>query len=85
MKAIVRMGDTLREYGGKVLEGHYESEGLPIACQGDAVHCALHGRTRIAEGSELMHIDGRPVALDGHRCACNCTLVSSMPDTQVAS
>ncbi|WP_434570080.1 PAAR domain-containing protein [Pseudomonas sp. Z3-6] len=85
MKAIIRQGDTLKEYGGEVLEGHYLCDDLAIACQGDAVRCNLHGRTEIAEGSDLMEIDGFPVALDGHRCGCDCTLVSSMPDTQVAS
>lgn len=85
MKAIIRKGDTLREEGGEVLDGHYLCDGLPIACLGDAVECNLHGRTEIDEGSELFLMDGRPVALDGHHCACGCTLVSSMPDTLVAS
>ena len=39
MKPIVRMGDTLRPFGGVVLEGHYECDGLPMACVGDAVRC----------------------------------------------
>lgn len=84
MKSVIRQGDTLREYGGEVLEGHYECDGSPIACLGDAVRCNLYGRTEIAEGSDLLHIDGRPAALHGHRCKCGCTLVSSMPDTEVA-
>lgn len=83
MKAIVRKGDTLRPFGGEVLEGHYECDGLPMACKGDAARCNQHGLTRIAEGSSLSEIDGQPLALDGHRCACGCTLVSSLPDTQV--
>ena len=85
MKAIIRQGDTLQEYGGQVLDGHYLCDGLSIACQGDAVRCNLHGLTEIAEGSDLTQVDDRPVALHGHRCRCGCTLVSSMPDTQVAS
>lgn len=85
MKPVIRQGDTLREHDGKVLEGHYLCYDQPIACQGDAVRCNLHGRTEIAEGSDLFQVDDRPVALDGHRCACGCTLVSSMPDTSVAS
>jgi uncharacterized Zn-binding protein involved in type VI secretion len=36
--------------------------------------------TTIAEGSALTTVDGQPVALHGHRCACGCTLVSSFPD-----
>jgi uncharacterized Zn-binding protein involved in type VI secretion len=85
MKAVIRQGDTLREHGGEVLEGHYLCHGLPIAAQGATVHCNMHGLTEIAEGSDLFQVDGCPVALDGHRCGCGCTLVSSMPDTLVAS
>jgi uncharacterized Zn-binding protein involved in type VI secretion len=85
MPAVVRLGDTLREYGGEVLEGHSECHGLPMACVGDAVRCNQHGMTRIVEGSDLTQINGQPVALHGHRCGCGCTLVSSMPDTEVAS
>lgn len=85
MKAFVRQGDALREFGGEVLAGHYLCDGLPIACQGDAVRCNLHGATHIAQGSDLAMIDGKPVALDGHSCACGCTLVSSLPDTFAAS
>lgn len=85
MKAFVRQGDGLREFGGEVLEGHYLCEGLPIACQGDAVRCNFHGPTTIAQGSTLVLIDDRPVALDGHRCACGCSLISSLSDTLAAS
>jgi uncharacterized Zn-binding protein involved in type VI secretion len=85
MKSVIRQGDILREYGGTVLEGHYLCHGQPIACQGDAVRCNLHGLTRIAEGSDLFEVDDCPVPLDGHRSACGCTLISSMPDTLVAS
>lgn len=84
MKPVIRQGDTLKEYGGEVLEGLYECHGKPIACMGHAVRCNLHGLTEIAEGSDLLHLDERPAALDGHGCKCGCTLVSSMPDTQVA-
>ncbi|MEJ8867034.1 PAAR domain-containing protein [Pseudomonas jessenii] len=85
MKPVIRQGDTLHEYGGEVLEGLYECYGKPVACQGHAVRCDLHGQTEIAEGSDLLHYDGRPAALHGHRCRCGCTLVSSMPDSLVAS
>ena len=85
MKPVVRKGDALLEFGGEVLEGHYDCYGQPIACEGDAVRCNLHGLNVIAEGSDLMQADDKPVALDGHRCACGCSLVSSMPETSVAS
>ncbi|NWA05000.1 PAAR domain-containing protein [Pseudomonas gingeri] len=85
MKPVIRQGDTLREFGGEVLEGHFSYYGQPIACQGDAVRCNLHGLTRIAEGSDLFEVNDRPVALHGHRCECGCTLVSSVADSWVAS
>lgn len=84
MKSVIRQGDTLEEYGGEVLDGHHDCYGKPVACQGDAVRCNLHGLTEIAEGSDLLHHDGRPAALHGHRCQCGCTLVSSLPDSLVA-
>lgn len=84
MKNIVRQGDTLREYGGQVLAGHYDCYGKGIACKGDPVKCNFHGMTQIAQGSGLTQVDGQPVALHGDRCACGCTLVSSFPDSQIA-
>ncbi|MBK4726471.1 PAAR domain-containing protein [Erwinia rhapontici] len=84
MSKVIRKGDTLREYGGKVLGGHYQCFGQGLACKGDPVNCNEHGMTTIAEGSALMKVDGQPVALHGHRCACGCTLVSSFPDCGVA-
>ncbi|MCH9270579.1 PAAR domain-containing protein [Pantoea ananatis] len=80
MKRVIRQGDILKEYGGKVLVGHYLCFGKGIAAKGDAVKCNKHGITAIAEGSSLSKVDGQPIALHGHRCACGCTLVSSFPD-----
>ena len=82
MNKVIRKGDTLREYGGRVLMGHYQCFGLGFACKGDPVKCNKHGMTTIAEGSARTTIDGQPVALHGHRCACacGCTLASSNPD-----
>lgn len=86
MRALVRMGDTLRPFGGEVLHGHYLSFGKPVACVGDAAQCEKHGRTWIVEGAAATRVDGQAVALDGHRCACGCQLVASLSlaSTQVA-
>lgn len=84
MKHVIRQGDTLREFGGKVLGGHYLCFGKGIAVKGDPVRCNEHGKTTIAEGSTLSMIDGQPVALHEHQCACGCTLVSSFPDCGIA-
>jgi uncharacterized Zn-binding protein involved in type VI secretion len=80
MNKVIRQGDTLREHGGKVLGGHYQCFSQGFACKGDPVSCNKHGMTTIAEGSSRTMMDGQPVALHGHRCACGCTLVSSFPD-----
>jgi uncharacterized Zn-binding protein involved in type VI secretion len=80
MKPIIHNGDALREFSGEVRECY----GLPIACLGDAVRCNLCGLNRIGEGSDLMQADDKPVALDVHRCACGCSLVSSLVDTETA-
>lgn len=85
MAKVIREGDTLREYGGKVLAGHYNCLGKGFAVKGDPVKCDKHGMTTIAEGSALTRFDGQPAALHGHKCACGCTLVSSFPDCGIAS
>ncbi len=85
MPTIIRVGDTLREYGGNVLVGHYRCFGKGIAVKGSAVKCNKHGMTMIVEGSALTRINGQPVALNGHKCACGCTLVSSHPDCNITS
>ena len=83
MKPVIREGDTLREYGGKVLAGHYLCFGKGIATKGDPVMCNKHGMTTISEGSDLSTVDNQPVALHEHHCTCGCTLVSSFPDCGV--
>lgn len=84
MKKVIREGDTLREYGGKVLSGHYLCFGKGIAVKGDSVICNKHGITIIVEGSTLSKVDDHPVALHGHHCACGCTLVSSFPECNIS-
>ncbi|WP_346266487.1 PAAR domain-containing protein [Pseudomonas sp. WS 5021] len=43
-----------------------------------------HGRTEIAEGHPAFHDHGIPVAFHGHRCACGCTLISSLPQVSAS-
>jgi len=82
MKGVVRVGD--RTIGGEaVLAGSssMRSGGIYVAREGDPVSCPVpsHGRTVIAEGHSAFRDNGVPVAFDGHRCACVCVLISSMP------
>lgn len=83
MMPLVRVGDPLRPFGGEVLTGHYKAFGKAVACVDDHVRCNLHGRTHIVEGVLGTTMDGKPVALDGHRCACGCQLVSTLAVTSM--
>ncbi|MBA6096438.1 PAAR domain-containing protein [Pseudomonas juntendi] len=82
MKCIIRIGDRTTG-GGAVLSGsstmHFGGTG--VARESDPVSCPIpgHGRTVIAEGHPTFRDNGLPVAFDGHRCACGCVLISSMP------
>lgn len=80
MKSVIRIYDKTT-HGGTVLEGSSGVKfwGREVACLMDKVSCPVHGETFIAEGDEGSKINGRPIALHGHRCGCGCTLISSLP------
>ncbi|MGF7134694.1 putative Zn-binding protein involved in type VI secretion [Paraburkholderia sp. EB58] len=86
MKSPIRKGDKL-EHGGEVTTA---TSGMtfmdqPLACQGDEALCALHGRTTIAEGNQSFPgQSGKPVAMHHHRCACDCRLISSLLNVNIA-
>ncbi|WP_337264501.1 MULTISPECIES: PAAR domain-containing protein [unclassified Serratia (in: enterobacteria)] len=79
MKGIVRIGDKTT-HGGAVKAGSSTMKfgGIGVARQGDPVSCPKHKETVIAEGHATFHDNGIPVAFHGHRCACGCTLISSL-------
>lgn len=81
MPGIIRIGDTTSS-GGKVLQGSsgVRFMGKEVSCLGDKVLCSAHGKTIIAEGDEGSKINGKPVALHGHRCGCGCRLITSLPN-----
>lgn len=83
MKGIIRIGDT-HTGGGIVLSGStmMKFRGIGVARQGDPVICPLpgHGKNVIAEGHPAFKDHGVPVAFHGHRCACGCVLISSLPE-----
>ncbi|WP_339421008.1 MULTISPECIES: PAAR domain-containing protein [unclassified Pseudomonas] len=83
MKGIIRIGDKTTG-GGTVLSGSAVMvfRGIGVARQGDPVDCPIpgHGRTVIAEGHPVFRDKGIPVAFYGHRCACGCALISSLPE-----
>jgi uncharacterized Zn-binding protein involved in type VI secretion len=79
---IVRLGDQT-SHGGVVISASdtHTIEGIGIARLGDQVSCPKpgHGVNNIVEGAAKYTIGGRQVALHGHRCACGCTLIASLP------
>ncbi|HEY0289382.1 MAG TPA: PAAR domain-containing protein [Pseudomonas sp.] len=81
MRGVIREGDKLSS-GGSVQAGVSGMQFMrrAVACKGDPVFCPLpgHGVNEIAEGDEGSQHLGRPIALDGHRCACGCTLITSL-------
>jgi len=81
MPGIIRAGDTTSS-GGKVLQGSsgVTFQGKKVSCLGDKVSCPAHGTTSIVEGDVGSKINGKPVALHGHRCGCGCTLITSLPN-----
>lgn len=82
MRNVIRIGDKTSG-GGTVLSGSTTMifRGIGAARQGDPVDCPVpgHGRTVISEGHPRFRDHGVPVAFHGHRCACGCVLVSSLP------
>jgi len=80
MQGVIRIGDKTT-HGGTVLEGSSGVlfMGKAVSCLMDKVSCPAHGPTYIVEGDEGSKINGRPIALHGHRCGCGCTLITSLP------
>lgn len=86
MLAIVRIGDKTT-HGGAVLTGSGTMKfgGVGVARKGDKVSCPLegHGPTTIVEGNPNYLDQGIPVAFQGHKCGCGCTLISSFSAAKV--
>ena len=80
--AVVRLGDKTT-HGGVVTSASpiHTVRGIAIARVGDMVACPLpgHGSNPIIEGSPVFSIGGRKVALHGHKSACGCSLIASLP------
>lgn len=87
MKGIIRVGDK-NSSGGCVLSGSVKMKfnGIGVARLGDPVSCPVigHGPTVIAEGHPTFRDNGIPVAFNGHRCACGCKLISSLPQAKAS-
>ena len=83
MKKVIRIGDQ-SSHGGVVVSGASKTMmfGKAVALLGDKVSCPIpgHGVCPIVEGDPGWLVDGKPVALEGHKTACGAALISSMPE-----
>ncbi|MBT0571814.1 PAAR domain-containing protein [Curvibacter sp. CHRR-16] len=88
-RKIIVVGDPT-SHGGTVISGSptRSIQGKAIARMGDSVDCpqkypdkSPHGVNAIVEGDPTCLIDGVPVALDGHKTACGCSLIGTVPVT----
>ncbi len=87
MLPIIRKGDKTT-HGGAVLtcSSTMKFGGIGVARKGDKVSCPVpeHGMTVIIEGNPRYLDNGIPVAFQGHKCACGCSLISSFVPAKVA-
>lgn len=81
MKGIIRIGDKTTG-GGQVQSGSAKMkfQGIGVARLNDPVSCPKEGHSpsHIVEGHPTMKDNGVPVAFDGYKCSCGCTLISSL-------
>lgn len=83
MKRAIRLGDPT-SHGGSVLSAASNTTlfGKKVACLGDSVSCPVpgHGTCSIVEGDSTWLVDGKPVALEGHKISCGAALISTLPE-----
>lgn len=82
-KHVIRLGDPTT-HGGTVVSAssNFRMFGKQVACLGDKVTCPRqgHGSCTIVEGDPTWTIDGRHVALEGHKISCGASLISTLPN-----
>lgn len=83
MKKAIRLGDPT-SHGGRVLSAASNTTlfGKKVALKGDAVSCPIKGHLgcTIAEGDPSWIVDGKPVALEGHKTTCGASLISTFSE-----
>jgi uncharacterized Zn-binding protein involved in type VI secretion len=81
MVAPIRLGDPT-SHGGVVETAQSQTNlmGKALACVGDKCSCPLPGHNNcvIAEGDGNWLINGKPVALDGHKTSCGAILSATI-------
>lgn len=85
-KGLVLLGDKT-SHGGKVISASSSItvNGKAVALVGDRVSCPVpgHGTNQIIEGSPQRTFNGRAVVVDGCKCQCGCTVISSAMNSKV--
>ncbi|GAA5787043.1 hypothetical protein GCM10007860_31940 [Chitiniphilus shinanonensis] len=85
MKRVVRLGDPT-SHGGTVVGASSTTVvmGKQVARLGDAVSCPRPGHSNcvIVEADPNWLVDGKPVALDGHKVSCGATLIATIPNME---
>lgn len=78
MLKVIRKGDKTF-HGGSVLTASATMKfgGIGAARKGDKVSCPDHGNPNYLDE------DGLPVAFEGHKCGCGCTLINSFSAAKV--
>ncbi|WP_083339097.1 PAAR domain-containing protein [Chromobacterium sphagni] len=81
MKPVIRLGDPT-SHGGRVVSASSTTTmfGKAVAVVGDSVTCPKQGHVNctIVEGDPSWTIDGKGIALDGHKVSCGATLISTL-------
>ena len=76
-RRVIRLGDPTT-HGGKVVSATtgYVMFGKEVAGRGDKVTCPRpgHGVVTIVEGDPVWTVNGKNVALEGHKCSCGSSL-----------
>jgi len=84
-KKIITVGDST-DHGGKVISGSptHDIDGKAIARLHDNVFCpqfysggAPHGVNKIITAHEALTVNGIPVAVEGCKTECGCSLIGS--------
>lgn len=88
MPNVIRLRDPT-SHGGKAISAgasDYLVDGIAVVRVGDLCSCPLpgHGVTQVVEGDGSYIIEGKPVALSGHKTGCGATLMSTIGDYDIA-
>ena len=85
MKGVIRLGDPT-SHDGQVVSAadNYMIMGKGVARVGDKCTCPKknHDNCVIVEGDPNWIIDGRAVALEGHKTSCGASLISTLANLQ---